>query len=72
MIDALKSTEMANKAGGKFKLTAMIQRRLEELVQGSRPLIEETEGLTLMEIAVEEIRQNKIAIDQGTDLNKKD
>jgi DNA-directed RNA polymerase subunit omega len=70
MINALKSTEMANKMGGKYRLTALIQRRLEELIQGARPLIEDTEGLTQMEIVVEEIRQNKITIDEGTDTKK--
>ena len=63
MIEDLKNTEIVNKVGGRFKLTALIQRRLLELTQGSRPLIEDTEGKTLMEIVVEEIRRDKVAID---------
>jgi len=65
-MEELKSTELINKVGGKFKLTALIQRRLEELMQGSRPLIEDTEGKTQLEIVIEEIKRDKIAIDYGT------
>ncbi len=63
MIDELKNTELANKVGGRFKLTALIQKRLTELSQGSRPLIEEITGKTLMEIVIQEIIEDKIAID---------
>lgn len=66
MIEELKSTEIINKVGGRFKLTALIQRRLEELISGARPLIEDTEGLTQMEIVVKEILQDKITIDDQT------
>ena len=66
MIEELKNTELANKVGGKFKLTALIQRRLGELMQGARPLIEDAEGKTQLEIVVQEILQDKIAIDYET------
>jgi DNA-directed RNA polymerase subunit omega len=63
MIEELKSTELIKKVGGRFKLTALIQRRLTELMQGSRPLIEDAEGKTHLEIAIQEILQDKIAVD---------
>lgn len=63
MIDELKSNEIVRKIGGRFKLTALVQRRLGELLQGSRPLIEDTKDKTLLEIVVQEILQDKIAID---------
>ena len=63
MLDELKSTEIINKVGGKFKLTALVQKRLDEIMQGSRPLIEDTEGKTLLEIVMQEILQDKINID---------
>lgn len=63
MLEELKSTELINKVGGKFKLTALVQRRLGELMQGSRPLIEDTEGMTQIEIVLKEILQDKITID---------
>jgi len=60
MIEELKSTELINKVGGRFKLTALIQKRLNELVQGARPLIEDTEGRSMLEIVIQEILQDKI------------
>ncbi len=72
MIEELKSTEIVNKVGGRFKLTALIQKRLGELMEGSRPLIENAEGKTHMEIVVQEILQDKIAIDTGADVSDKE
>lgn len=63
MLEELKSDKIINKVGGKFKLAALVQKRMEELLQGSRPLIEETEGKTMMEIVVQEILQDKITIE---------
>ncbi len=65
MIDELKSEKIVNKVGGKFRLTALVQRRMGELLQGSRPLIKDTENKTMLEIVVQEILQDKIAIDDG-------
>ena len=65
MIDELKSEEIINKVGGKFKLTALVQKRLAELLQGARPLIEDAEGKTMLEIVVQEVLQDKITIDDG-------
>jgi len=63
MIEDLKSEKIINKVGGKFKLTALVQRRLAELLQGGRPLIKNIENKTMLEIVVQEILQDKIAID---------
>ena len=60
MIDALNSDEIVNKFGGRFKLTALIQRRLGELIDGARPLIER-DGRSDLEVVIEEIMQDKIA-----------
>jgi len=65
MIEELKSEKIINKVGGKFKLTALVQRRLGELLQGGRPLIRNIENKTMLEIVVQEILQDKIAIDDG-------
>ena len=62
MIEALKSDEIVNKVGGRFKLTALIQKRMLELMDGARPLVE-PDDLTDLEIVVQEILQDKIAID---------
>ena len=65
MIDELKSEKIVNKVGGKFKLTALVQKRLAELLQGGRPLIKDIEGKTMLEIVIQEILQDKIAADDG-------
>ncbi len=65
MIDEFKSDAIIKKVGGRFILTALIQKRLAELLRGARPLIEDTEGKTLLEIVVQEIMQDKITIDDG-------
>jgi len=65
MIDELKSEKIVNKVGGRFKLTALVQRRLGELLQGARPLIEDAQSKTMLEIAIQEILQDKIIIDDG-------
>ncbi|MHC4665771.1 MAG: DNA-directed RNA polymerase subunit omega [Planctomycetota bacterium] len=71
MIEELKSTEIVNKVGGKFKLTALIQKRLSELMHGARPLIEDTEGKTQLEIVIQEILQDKITIDyEASDIDE--
>ena len=65
MIEEFKSTEIVEKVGGKFKLSALIQKRMVELMQGARPLITDIEGMTMMEIVVEEIMQDKIVADES-------
>jgi DNA-directed RNA polymerase subunit omega len=73
MIEELKSTKLINKVGGRFKLTALIQKRLDELVQGARPLIEDTEGKTMLEIVIQEILQDKITAEtQDSESTKPD
>jgi DNA-directed RNA polymerase subunit omega len=63
MIEALKSDAIVKKMGGRFKLTALIQRRMKELiVDGARPLVDR-HGRTDLELVIEEILQEKIAPD---------
>lgn len=62
MIEALKSDEIVEKVGGKFKLCALIQRRLQQLLDGARPLVER-DGRTDLELVVEEILQDKITLE---------
>ena len=63
MIEALKSDEIVNKVGGRFKLTALIQKRMLELMDGSRPLVDREDNMTDLEVVIQEILQDKIAID---------
>jgi DNA-directed RNA polymerase subunit omega len=70
MIEALKSDEIVNKVGGRFKLTALIQKRMLELMDGARPLVDR-ENMTDLEVVIQEILQDKITIDyEGSGLDK--
>jgi len=72
MIEILKSDEIVDKLGGRFKLTALIQRRWTELMDGARPLVER-QGRSDLEVAIAEIREDKITIDfESTDLTPPD
>ena len=62
MIEALKSDEVVAKVGGRFKLTTLIQKRMLELMDGARPLVDRG-TLTDLEVAIQEILQDKITID---------
>ncbi len=62
MIDALKEEAIVNKVGGRFKLSTLIQMRVVALKGGARPLVD-LETKDMMEVAVEEIMQDKIYLD---------
>ena len=59
MIENLKNDDVIAKVGGRFKLTALIQKRWLQLMRGARPMIE-TEGMTNLEVVVQEIMDGKI------------
>jgi len=63
MIEILKSDELVYKLGGRFKLAALIQRRLSEIIEGARILVERKPGMSDVEVVIEEILQDKITID---------
>lgn len=60
MIEDLKDEDLINLVGGRFRLTALIQKRLRELMFGARPMVEPGDR-TQMEIVVAEIKEGKIA-----------
>lgn len=62
MIEALKSDEIVEKIGGRFKLCTLIQRRLVQLMDGARPLVER-QGRSDLEIVIDEILQEKITLE---------
>lgn len=61
MIEALKSDEIIEKAGGRFKLCALIQRRMNQLLEGARPLVAR-EGRSDLEVVMEEILRGKLTL----------
>lgn len=62
MIEALKDEVIVDKVGGRFKLCVLIQRRLAELMDGARPLVDR-QGRSDLELVIEEILQDRITID---------
>lgn len=71
MIDPLKNDTIIKMVGGRFKLTALMQKRWLELMQGARPLIDAT-GLTELDIITREILEGKIAAELGEPAITKD
>ena len=62
MIKALKSDEVVNKVGGRFKLATLIQKRLVDVTFGA-PLLVERGDMTLMEAVVQEVLEGKITLE---------
>ena len=62
MLEALKSDEIVEKVGGRFKLSTLIQKRIVQLKQGSRPLVD-VQTDNMMELVMQEILQDKITLD---------
>jgi len=71
MIEALKEEDVIRKVGGRFKLSALIQKRLVALNAGARPLVAST-AKEKMEIVVQEILQDKIYLDASNNLQVSD
>ena len=62
MLEDLKEEEIVNKVGGRFKLSTLMQKRMIQLNQGSRPLVE-VDTQDKMQIVLQEILQDKIYLD---------
>jgi DNA-directed RNA polymerase subunit K/omega len=59
VMDKSEIDAMAEKFGGRFKLTVLIQKRVKELVKGAARLVE-TDHKNLIDVALEEIRQGTL------------
>ncbi|HUU32311.1 MAG TPA: DNA-directed RNA polymerase subunit omega [Phycisphaerae bacterium] len=62
MIEALKSDDVVNKVGGRFKLAVLVQRRLVDVTFGA-PLLVERGTKTLMEAVIQEILEDKVSLE---------
>lgn len=67
MHEELKEEAIVNKVGGRFKLSTLIQKRLVQLNQGSRPLVV-AQTQDKMKIVLQEILQDKIYLDASNQL----
>ena len=62
MLEELKDEAIIEKVGGRFKLSTLIQKRIVQLRQGSRALVDmDTEDT--MKLVLQEILQDKIFLD---------
>jgi DNA-directed RNA polymerase subunit omega len=62
MIETLKDDKIISMLGGRFKLTALMQKRWLQLMQGARPMIDPA-GKSDLEIIAQEIIEGKIGAD---------
>ena len=68
---------LTQKVGGRFRLTALLQKRLAELVKGSPPLVD-LPAADYFEIALSEIEEGRIEllrpwnVEEGTSLPSPD
>lgn len=69
-METLNLDELSEIVGGRIRLVSLMQKRLRELGQGMRPLVESVEGLQDFEIVAEEIRQKKIWLVVGEEADK--
>jgi len=53
--------KLTAKVGGRFRLTALLQKRLEELVKGSPPLVDLPSN-NYFEVALREIEEGRIKL----------
>ena len=67
MLEEFKEEEIVNKVGGRFKLSTLIQKRLLQLNQGSRALVD-LDTQDRMKIAIQEIVQDKIYLDTSDEV----
>ncbi|MBA62536.1 MAG: DNA-directed RNA polymerase subunit omega [Planctomycetaceae bacterium] len=68
MLEELKEEEIINKVGGRFKLSTLIQKRIVQLKQGSRVLIDTHGSEDQMRIVLQEILQDKIFLDENEEV----
>ncbi|QEG38517.1 DNA-directed RNA polymerase subunit omega [Roseimaritima ulvae] len=61
MLEELKEEEIVKKVGGRFKLSTLIQKRMVQLNQGSRALVN-VDTHDKMSIVLQEIMQDKIML----------
>ena len=72
MIEDLLSDKIILKLGGRYRLSSLIQKRMLELNQGARPMVERRRAMTDMEVVIQEILQEKITIDYDkSDIDEK-
>jgi DNA-directed RNA polymerase subunit omega len=62
MLSYTEIDQLAQKFGGRYKLTVLIQKRLKELVKGGQKLVD-LEDRNLINVVLEEIRSGKVVFE---------
>ena len=60
-MDVDRLEQLTQKVGGRFRLTALLQKRLAELVKGSPPLVDLPSN-NFFEVALREIEEGRIEL----------
>ncbi len=70
MIDELRDEKLIEKVGGRFRLSALIQKRLAALNEQGRSLLtsDELAKRDNLQIVIQEILQNHIYLDESDNL----
>ncbi len=63
VMEKMDIDQLAQKFGGRYKLTVLIQKRLKEIVKGAQKLVD-TEDRNLINLVLEEIRQGKVNFEE--------
>ena len=71
MYEELKNEEIVRKVGGRFKLSTLIQKRMVQLNQGARPLVDSKLD-DKMAIVLQEIINDKIYLDGSEEVRAVD
>jgi len=67
-MDFRKIQEAQVRFGGPFAMTAILQKRVRELVQGAKPLIE-TSKVRPIDIALDELLDNCLQLERTEEMN---
>jgi DNA-directed RNA polymerase subunit omega len=71
VFEELKEEEIVNKVGGRFKLSALIQKRLVALNTGAKPLVE-ISSMDRMQTVLQEILCDKIYLDTSGEMRERE
>jgi DNA-directed RNA polymerase subunit K/omega len=63
-MDSERLEKLTQKVGGRFRLTALLQKRMAELVRGSPPMLEVEDAIAsnLFEVALREIEAGRVEL----------
>ena len=65
-MDSTKIWELAEKTGGVFKLTVLLQKRVQELIRGAPKLVD-CPHADVLTVALKEVQEGKVSLEYLTD-----